>query len=193
MQDYEKLIKEHFDIIKKCVYYDEERGNVVLLATTLGSRYPYFYPRDAACATHLLNTLSSSTFFYADDAYNLLKGIACFTLSIQREDGFWGQRYDTDCTDKGIYIQEDNVAHGMTVLANYVLASIKRGEEIESLKSIIDALNKGALFALKHYFRREINLFFSTTSIHESAIERGYSLLGKLFISEGLSSCRGDP
>ena len=176
MQDYEKLIKEHFDIIKKCVLCDEERGNIVLLATTPGSRYPYFYPRDAACATHLLNIISASTFSYADDAYDLLKGIASFTLRVQREDGFWGQRYDPDCTDKGLYIQEDNVAHGMTILANYVLASIKRGEEIESLKNIIDAINKGALFALKHYFRREINLFFSTTSIHESAIERGYSL-----------------
>ncbi len=62
MQDYEKLIKEHFDIIRKCVFYDKERGIVVLLATTPGSRYPYFYPRDAACATHLLNTLSASDF-----------------------------------------------------------------------------------------------------------------------------------
>jgi GH15 family glucan-1,4-alpha-glucosidase len=64
----------------------------------------------------------------------------------------------------------------MIILANYVIASVKRGDEIENLGHLISAFNKAATFALDHYFRREINLFFSTTSIHESAIERGYSL-----------------
>ena len=176
MIDYEKEIGEHFEVIRQCVYKGGENGHTVLMATTPGSRYPYFYPRDGACATHLLNKLSGSDFSFANESFELLKGIASFTLHVQREDGYWGQRYDPDGTDKGLYVQEDNVAHGMIILANYVLASLDRGEEIESFRNITDAINKAALFALKNYFRREINLFFSTTSIHESAIERGYSL-----------------
>ncbi|MDH3973900.1 MAG: hypothetical protein OEV42_06435 [Deltaproteobacteria bacterium] len=176
MIDYEKEIGHHFDIIRQCLYKNDEKGHKVLMATTPGSRYPYFYPRDGACATHLFNKLSGSHFSFADESFELLKGVASFTLHIQRDDGYWGQRYDPDGTDKGLYIQEDNVAHGMIILANYVLASLDRGEKIKSLKNITDAINKAALFALKNYFRREINLFFSTTSIHESAIERGYSL-----------------
>ena len=68
------------------------------------------------------------------------------------------------------------MAHGMIILANYILASLERGDEIKKLSDITTAFNKAAMFALENYFRREINLFFSTTSIHESAIERGYSL-----------------
>lgn len=175
-RDYEKLIGEHFNIIKRCVIHKKNRHKSALLATLPESRYPYFYPRDTASATHLLKTLSGSDFNFADDAYELLMGVANFTLSIQRKDGYWGQRYDPDGTDKSIYVQEDNVAHGMIILANYILASLKRGDKVNVLNKFIGAFNKAATFSLKNYFRREINLFFSTTSIHESAIEQGYSL-----------------
>ncbi len=174
--DYEQKIGEHFRIIKECVLYDESRNTTILMATTPGSRYPYFYPRDVGCTTHLLHTLSTSDFSYADEAYDLLRGVAAFALSVQRDDGHWGQRYDPDGTDKSIYVQEDNIAHGMIILSNYILASIGRGEEVANLKELIGAINKAAMYALENYFRREINLFFSTTSIHESAIEQGYSL-----------------
>lgn len=176
MEEYDRLIEEHFEAIKKCVIYNKKRDKAIILATSPDSRYPYFYPRDAAGASHLLNRLSNSPFSYANEAYDLLKAVAKFTLSIQRKDGYWGQRYDPDGTDKTIYIQEDNVAHGMIILANFVLASIKRGDEIVNLRTIIGAINRAAMFALEQYFRREINLFFSTTSVHESAIEQGYSL-----------------
>ncbi len=174
--DYEERLGEHFDVIKKCAIDVDGGRSKVLLATLPGSRYPYFYPRDVASASHLLNTFSRSGFTFADEAFRLLESVANFSLSVQRDDGYWGQRYDPDGTDKSIYIQEDNVAHGMIILANYILASVNRGEEIKSLGHLTQAFNKAARFALKHYFRREINLFFSTTSIHESAIERGYSL-----------------
>jgi len=166
---YESLIKEHFEIIKKCAIYDESSQRAALLATAPGSRYPYFYPRDAASASHLLNTISLSGFSYSDEAYALLREVANFALYIQREDGHWGQRYGTDGTDKSIYIQEDNVAHGMIIVSNYILASLDRGEEVGRLQELIGSLNKAAIYALEHNFRREINLFFSTTSIHESA------------------------
>lgn len=173
---YERLITRQFEIVKKCSIRDESEGKFVLLATLPDSRYPYFYPRDAACASRFFKILSASGFACAGEAYVLLKGTAEFALGVQGKDGHWGQRYDPDGTDKSIYIQEDNIAHGMIILANYILASIRRGERIEDLQYLIEAINRAAVYALEHYFRREINLFFSTTSIHESAIERGYSL-----------------
>ncbi len=175
-KEYERLIGKHFEIIKKCVIYQSSGHKAVLLATTPESRYPYFYPRDAAAASHLFSILSRSEFSYGDEAYELLGAVTNFVLSAQRKDGYWGQRYDPDGTEKSIYIQEDNVAHGMIIIANYILASIDRGEEIKKLRFMIRAINRAAMFALENYFRREINLFFSTTSIHESAIEQGYSL-----------------
>ena len=84
---FEEEIGFHFNIIKKCTISIEEGKKKVVLATLPGSRYPYFYPRDTSCASHLLNTLSKSGFSYADEAYELLKGITYVALSVQREDG----------------------------------------------------------------------------------------------------------
>jgi GH15 family glucan-1,4-alpha-glucosidase len=47
---------------------------------------------------------------------------------------------------------------------------------VPRLDRFLDAIDRGAEFARKNYYRNEIHLFYSTTSIHESAIEEGYSI-----------------
>ena len=78
-------------------------------ATPRGSRYPYVYPRDnAQCARALgkLVTYSANPAI-VDRAFTLLEEIAGYLLSVQRPDGYWGQRYDVDGHDRGIYRQEE--------------------------------------------------------------------------------------
>ncbi len=173
----EGIIKEHLDIINRCVVtYRDGSEKRAVLSTLPESRYPYIYSRDTSALSQLLFHLCTGEFRCTDEAYRLLSGISRFMLSVQRKDGYWGQRYGIGGEEKSIYMQEDNIAHGMTTLGNYIIASIRRGQKVKELDAFIRAFNKGALYALKNYFRREINLFFSTTSIHESAIEKGYSL-----------------
>ncbi len=167
-------INRHLDIITQCAI-DTEQGSA-LMATLPGSRYPYVYPRDSACASRFLHMLANSPLKAGDNAFRLLRGIAHFILNCQREDGYWGQRYGISTEDKGIYLQEDNVAHGVTILCRYLLAAHHRNIEIPELRRFIDAISLGSAFALKNYYRNEIHLFYSTTSIHESAIEEGYSI-----------------
>jgi CRP-like cAMP-binding protein len=172
--DTNREINKHLNIISQCTV-DTDVGSA-LLATLPGSRYPYVYPRDSACASRFLYKLVISPIKAGDIAFRLLGGIARFILHCQREDGYWGQRYGIKGEDKGIYKQEDNVSHGVIILCRYLLAAVRRNVEIRDLVSYIDAIDKGAEFARKHYYRNEIHLFYSTTSIHESAIEEGYSI-----------------
>ncbi len=85
-------LEVHFKIIQSCSI-ETDSGKRVLLAARPESRYPYFYPRDVACASGLLAYLSTSDLSIADDAYELLKSIAGFVLKILRDDGYIGQRY----------------------------------------------------------------------------------------------------
>ncbi len=164
----------HLDIVSQCAVYTDMGS--ALLATFPGSRYPYVYIRDSACASRFLYKLLISPLKAGGLAYRLLGEVAIFILNCQREDGFWGQRYGINGEDKSIYIQEDNVAHGVTVLCRYLLASKSMGKTIPDAERIIDAIDRGAKYAKKHYYRKGIHLFYSTTSIHESAIEKGYSI-----------------
>ena len=164
----------HLDIISQCAVYTDVGS--ALLATFPGSRYPYVYPRDSACASRFLYKLLISPLKAGKLAFRLLGEVATFMLNCQREDGFWGQRYDINGEDKSIYIQEDNVAHGVTILCRYLLAAKFMGKTIPDAERIIEAIDKGARYAIKNYYRRGIHLFYSTTSIHESAIEKGYSI-----------------
>ena len=43
-------------------------------------------------------------------------------------------------------------------------------------EDLLERVLRGAQYALKNYYRPEIHLFYSTTSVHESAMEKGYSL-----------------
>ncbi|NMB65560.1 MAG: hypothetical protein GYA16_11910, partial [Spirochaetes bacterium] len=68
------------------------------------------------------------------------------------------------------------MAHGVSILCRYLLAAKNRGHIPHDSEAYIEAIYKGAMFAVKRYYRNEIHLFYSTTSIHESAIEEGYSI-----------------
>ncbi len=167
-------INKHLDIIYQCTI--ETDNGSALLATFPGMRYPYIYPRDSSCASRFLYKLVTSPFNFRDNAFLLLSEMARFVMNCQREDGFWGQRYGITGEDKGIYLQEDNVAHGVTILCRYLLAAVYRGITIQNPEQYINAIGKGAEYAKINYFRNEPHLFYSTTSIHESAIEQGYSI-----------------
>jgi CRP-like cAMP-binding protein len=172
--DLNKEINNHLDIISQCTI-ETDKGSA-LLASLPGSRYPYVYPRDCASASRLLYKLGKSPIKAGGLAFTLLQEIARFIVACQRDDGYWGQRYGINCEDKGIYRQEDNVAHGVTILSRYLLAALDRNVNIPDIGRIIEAITKGANYSVKHYYRNEIHLFYSTTSIHESAIEEGYSI-----------------
>jgi len=167
-------LNKHIDVIAQCTF-ETPKGSA-LLATLPGSRYPYVYPRDSACATRMLYRVAMSTLRSNDIAFRLLAGIARFIFNCQRSDGYWGQRYGLDTTEKSIYKQEDNVAHGVSILCRYCLAAKQKGHAPNDSEDYINGIYNGAIFAIKRYYRNEIHLFYSTTSIHESAIEEGYSI-----------------
>lgn len=172
--DLNREINRHLDILSQCVI-DTDRGGA-LLATLPGSRYPYVYPRDSACASRFLYAVITSTLKAGDTAFRLLGEIARFIVACQRADGYWGQRYGVQGEDKAIYRQEDNVAHGVAILCRYLLAAKRRGVTVPQADAMIDAIARGFEFSKKNYYRNEIHLYYSTTSIHESAIEEGYSI-----------------
>jgi len=169
----EKLSK-HLDVITKCSIPTEQ--GTVLLATILESRYPYVYPRDSACASMLFRQMAEKDLDSDRTAFRLLKGLAQFISFVQDESGEWVQRYGLNGQKKAIYIQEDNTAYGGIILANYLLACYSRQEEPAELEDYLKRIKKAIQFAIKHFYREEIFLFFSTTGIHESAIEKGYSI-----------------
>ena len=173
-KDINNEIEEHFKILQSCSAETDE-GECILLAARPESRYPYFYPRDGACVSGLLAYLSTSGHSVADDAYKLLKSIAYFVLKVARDDGYIGQRYALSGEEKSVYKQEDNNAHGLTILSNYLLTAEARGDEIQDINEFLYSINNASQFAIKNYYRSEINLFHSTTSIHESALEEGFS------------------
>ncbi|MGR3301134.1 MAG: hypothetical protein ACUZ8I_01385 [Candidatus Scalindua sp.] len=173
-KDINNELEAHFRIIQSCSVKTDD-GERILLAARPESRYPYFYPRDAACASGLLAYLSTSEFSIADDAYQLLKTMAGFVLKVLRDDGHLGQRYALSGEEKSIYKQEDNNAHGLIILSNYLLTAEARGENIQDIDKFLLSINNASQFAIKNYYRPEINLFHSTTSIHESALEEGFS------------------
>ena len=174
LKDINNELEAHFRIIQSCSVKTDD-GERILLAARPESRYPYFYPRDAACASGLLAYLSTSGLSIADDAYELLKTIAGFVLKVLGDDGHLGQRYALSGEEKSIYKQEDNNAHGLIILSNYLLTAEARGENIQDIDKFLLSINNASQYALKNYYRPEINLFHSTTSIHESALEEGFS------------------
>ncbi len=172
--DLQSELQFHFNIIKSCSIMNDNEQKI-LLATKPEARYPFFYPRDGACAARLFRKYSISDLPFKEEAYQLLKDMACFIKDIQREDGYWGQRYSVTGKDETIYIQEDNVAHAIATICNYLLTANALKIEVKDLNDYLDALNRGCQFALKNYYHNEIHLFYSTTSVHESALEQGFT------------------
>lgn len=169
----EKL-SEHLEVIKKCSIQTEQ--GTVLLATILESRYPYVYPRDSSSASMLFRQMVEKDLDSNGDAFNILNGMAKFIAYVQDESGKWEQRYGLNGQNKAIYVQEDNTAYGAIILANYLLTCHFRNEEPAKLEDYLKRIKKAIQYALKYFYREEIFLFFSTTGIHESAIEKGYSI-----------------
>ena len=164
------------DVIELCAI-QTPKGTAVC-ATPRGSRYPYVYPRDnAQCARALGKLVTySKQRAIVDRAFAMLERIALYLLAVQREDGYWGQRYDVEGHDRAIYRQEDNTALGMSALLDYLYAA----EWLERIPDwalrIRDAVESAAAFAIERYYRTEINLFYGTTSIHESRMVQGYDI-----------------
>jgi len=171
--DYKPLFQNYLNIAEKSQL--KAKKGAAILASLPGRRYPYVYPRDAASTSRVLSKLCVKEDF-CSRAFPLLRDLATFILFCQREDGYWGQRYNLNLREKSIYKQEDNVAHGIEVICNYALTASKIGEPVVYKDRIVKALSKAVDFAMKNYYRQEMDLFFSTTSIHESAIEKGYTI-----------------
>ncbi len=150
------------------------QGRRLPLATPPGTRYPYVYPRDLGGASRTLLRLIRAK-ERSREAFEFLEGSAEFLLAVQRADGFWGQRYELSGTDTSIYKQEDNPAHGILVLLDHLEAAETLGAPVNRPR-IIESAVRAFSHALKANFRPGINLIFSTTSVHESAIEEGYTL-----------------
>lgn len=163
----------HLAVMRTCTR--EWNGHALVLASPPGSRYPYVYPRDAAGLSRTLLRMVEED-FHAEEALEYMATSATFLMNVQRADGYWGQRYDLTGEDKSIYRQEDNVAHGMILLGTWLLAARKLDRVPDDVGAVLDAMTRAFRFATKHVYRPGINLFYSTTSIHESGIETGYTL-----------------
>lgn len=148
-------------------------GHVVPLATPPGARYPYVYPRDLAATARAFDRLDDHAGLPTGE---LLHGAAAFLLACQALDGSWGQRYDLDGRDQSIYRQEDNTAHAVAVLARHVRHHRRHGRRAPAEVECFEAITRGLASARSSVYRKGINLYYSTTSIHESALERGYTL-----------------
>ena len=149
------------------------RGRNVPLATPPGTRYPYVYPRDLAGSARAFDGLHRRG-IESKRVFEALAAAAAFVAHAQAPDGSWTQRYRLDGTDAGIYRQEDNVAHGMIALGLYAQAARRQGEAVEV--DVLTHMERAYRHARAVNFRPGVNLFYSTTTIHESAIEEGYTI-----------------
>ncbi|RMF07354.1 hypothetical protein D6764_00050 [Candidatus Woesearchaeota archaeon] len=168
----EKEISFHMNIIARHVY-DTRRGKIIL-ATYKQSRYPSFYVRDAMAVARFLRTLIEQGLF-VEKAYEILRGIAKFTRSVQSKEGRWGQKYNEYGRERSLYKQEDNTAHGIILLGDYLIARKHLGRRLQK-KKYVEAMLKGFEFARNNVYDESTGLFRSTTSCHESSIETGYTL-----------------
>jgi len=169
-------INENMEIILKCTTESKKHGKL-LLASPPTSRYPYVYPRDTNCAVQLFRRLAGSRHKYdaSETAFEIIESMAHFMKDALSEYGCWGQRYSLEAEDKGIYKQEDNVAHGIAIICNYLLTAEYLKKDIAHLDKFLECINWSLDYAGKYLYEKELNLFYSTTSIHESAMEEGYT------------------
>ncbi|MGB7293227.1 MAG: hypothetical protein WBD99_13720 [Thermodesulfobacteriota bacterium] len=169
-------LKHHMGIIMKCTLPSAKYGKL-LLASPPDSRYPYIYPRDTSCAVQLFRRLAGSHNGYdvADQAFEIIKSMAAFMKDCLSTYGCWGQRYSIEGDDKSIYRQEDNVAHGISIICNYLLTANYLKKDIENLEDYLQCVNGALDYSMRYSYTKELNLFYSTTSVHESSMEEGYT------------------
>ena len=174
-KDLDGQLSRHIEIIEKCGVVSDRFGRL-LLASPLHTRYPYIYPRDTSSAMTLLRRIAASGKDYkcAGRAFKLMESAAQFMKAVCRN-GYWGQRYSTQGEDKSIYKQEDNIAHGIAIICNYLLAARKTKAAVPGLDGYLKCVDEAAAYSLKNLYHPELNLFHSTTAIHESAIEEGFT------------------
>ena len=168
-------LSHHMQIILRCAVPSKKYGRL-LLASSPESRYPYVYPRDTSCAVQWLRRVAGSNLGYdvGPQAFELMKSMAHFMKDIDSE-GKWGQRYSLKGEDKSIYKQEDNVAHGISILCNYLLAARRLKKEIDDLEGFLNCVDRALRYSVENLYHKELNLFHSTTAIHESSLEEGYT------------------
>lgn len=165
-------IQFHLDVLRTC--QAAWKGALLPLATPPDARYPYVYPRDLAAVARAYDRMGSAA---GDDAVSReLGGAAHFLLDTQDADGLWHQRYDLQGRDRSIYLQEDNTAHAVAVLARHIRHERRRGRASSIENECVTAIERALDGARARIYRKGINLYYSTTSIHESAMERGYTL-----------------
>lgn len=157
-----------FKLLKDAQVRNRDTGCYAVKAS-LDGRYPYVYPRDVASLVSTLDLLGRNGIKEGRCA-DRMATYADFIAHCQRKDGYVGQRYDSRFQDKSIYRQEDNQAHFIHILAAPMLLSGHMDRDH------INAIRKAIKFALSNYYRDEINLFLSTTSVHESGICGGYDI-----------------
>lgn len=169
-------LSHHMQIILKCTLPSKKYGRL-LLASTPKSRYPYIYPRDTSCAVQLLRRVAGSEYHYdiEPQAFELMKSMAHFMRDVASDSGQWGQRYSLEGEDKSVYKQEDNMAHGISILCNYLLTARRLQKDIEDLPGFLDCINSALRYSVENLYHKELNLFRSTTAIHESLLEEGYT------------------
>lgn len=169
-------LNEQMDIILRCTIENKKYGRL-LLASPPSSRYPYVYPRDANCAVQLMRRLAGSPNDYdcREQAFVIMKSMAYFMKDCISSEGSWGQRYSLEGEDKSLYKQEDNVAHGIAIICNYLLTARFLKREVKDMDDFFVCINKALDYSYTELYEKELNLFYSTTAIHESAMEEGYT------------------
>lgn len=167
----------HLDVLDELTYAADV-GGAVPLASDPDNRYPYAYPRDVASITRAWLTAVRHGVL-PDACRDRIVDAARFLLEV-RDGGWWYQRYELDGTDQSIYRQEDNVAHGIRTLAHAVLALDECGglgsADEAFLSAVVEAIDDAVTVARSELYDANAHLIESTTSIHEGAIESGYTL-----------------
>ncbi|WP_312908944.1 glucoamylase [Natronosalvus caseinilyticus] len=167
----------HLDVLDELTYEAEVEGGVPL-ASDPDNRYPYAYPRDIASITRAWLTAIRHD-VRPTECLNRILESARFMIAVE-DDGRWYQRYALDGTEQGIYRQEDNVAHGIRIIAHAVVAletvtGLEAADEA-FLSAAVEAIDAAVAHARRDLYDANAHLIESTTSIHEGAIESGYTL-----------------
>lgn len=167
----------HLDVLDRLTF-DADAEGAIPLASDPDNRYPYAYPRDVASITRAwLAALRHD--LRPEECRDRIVDAARFFIDVQ-DDGWWYQRYALDGSDRSIYQQEDNVAHGIRTLAHAVFALEESGVLASTdpvlLGGIVDAIDGAVSVIRDELYDANAHLVESTTSIHEGSIESGYTL-----------------
>lgn len=169
-------VEFHLDVLDDLTF-DADSVGAVPLASDPENRYPYAYPRDIGSITRAW-LIALERGYRPEQCRRRIVDAARFLTDVQ-DDGWWYQRYALDGGDRSIYQQEDNVAHGIRVLAHAVFALDARDElasERVLLDDIVEAFDAALTVLREELYDPNAHLVESTTSIHEGAIESGYTL-----------------